>query len=259
METNNCKTIVITGGTGLIGKQLVACLLKKGHKVIVTTRNKKKKERLLKEREIDRLKSNLFLIEIDFLSNDYLERFSEFFDKEKIRPDVIVHNARSLDTLAIREDGTSSVENIVEEFKLGVAIPYEMTFKIINSEYGKDLRNIIFISSIYGVVAPTPNLYDDFTRQSPIQYGVTKASQIHLTKELAVRLADKKIRVNCISYGGVKGRAPQDFIKKYSALNPQSRMLELNEVANPLEFLVSDNSLGMTGHNLIYDSGWTIW
>ena len=36
-------------------------------------------------------------------------------------------------------------------------------------------------------------------KSSPIYYGVSKAAEIHLTKELAVRLSDK-IRVNSISF-----------------------------------------------------------
>ncbi len=259
MEISKLKTIVITGGTGLVGKQLVLRLLKKGHRIIITTRNKDKRKQLIKELDLDGLENNLLLLEVDFLKNTYVENFIDFFKKEKIYPEVIIYNARSLDMLAIGEDGTSSIENIMGEFKLGVAIPYELTMNILKSDFGKALKNIIFVSSIYGVVAPTPYLYDDFAQQSPIQYGISKASQIHLTKELAVRLSDKNIRVNSVSFGGVKGRTPDEFIKKYSSLNPQNRMLEPVEVANPVEFLVSDGSIGMTGHNLIYDSGWTIW
>ena len=122
-----------------------------------------------------------------------------------------------------------------------------------------NLKKIIIISSIYGVVGPTISLYNDFNNQSPIQYGITKAAQIHLSKELAIRYADLDILVNTVSYGGVEGRANEEFKKRYSNLTPLKAMLNLNEVIKPIDFLLSDGASGMTGHNLIVDKGWTLW
>ena len=142
---------------------------------------------------------------------------------------------------------------------MGIVGPYTLNNLLIDSNSGTKLDNIIFISSIYGVVAPTPSLYDNFEHQSPIQYGVTKAAQIHLTKELAVRYSSKGIRVNAISLGGIKGRVKESFIDKYSKLNPQNKMLSVSDVLKPIEFLIKNDSESITGHNLIVDGGWTIW
>ena len=57
---------------------------------------------------------------------------------------------------------------------------------------------------MYGIVPPNPNLYKKGESGTPIHYGVAKAALIHLTKELAIRLSDKQVRVNSISYGGVE-------------------------------------------------------
>ena len=111
---------------------------------------------------------------------------------------------------------------------------------------------------MYGVVAPTPSLYDNFEESSAVHYGVSKAAQIHLTKELAVRLAPK-IRVNCVSFGGIKGRTDENFENRYKNLTPLQRMLEEEDVVGPIDFLVSDNSTNMTGQNIKVDGGWTIW
>ena len=88
---------------------------------------------------------------------------------------------------------------------------------------------------------------------------MSKAAEIHLTKELAVRLSDKKIRVNSISFGGFEGRVNKTFIKKYKKMCPIGRMLKPHEVFKPLWFLCSEQSSGATGHNLVVDGGWTTW
>ena len=133
-----------------------------------------------------------------------------------------------------------------------------MAMALVGQE-GSKLRSIINISSIYGMVAPNRTIYDDFERHAPIHYGVAKAALIHLTKEMAVRLADRGIRVNAVSYGGVEGRAKEEFIRRYSSLCPSGRMVPPQDVAGSVEFLASDASNGVTGHNLVVDGGWTVW
>ena len=96
-------------------------------------------------------------------------------------------------------------------------------------------------------------------KQPTINYGTVKAALNHLTKELAVRLADKKIQVNSVSYGGVRGNQNKLFQKKYSNLSPQNKMISKNELFGVIEFLISDKSVNINGHNIIVDGGWTIW
>jgi len=112
---------------------------------------------------------------------------------------------------------------------------------------------------MYGIVTATPALYDDPRNMAPMHYGVAKAALIHLTKEMAVRLAPRGVRVNAVSYGGIEGRADEAFAARYKKLAPLERMLRLDEVHAPVEFLLSAGASGMTGHNLVVDGGWTLW
>lgn len=252
------KTVILTGGTGLIGTELTLYLLKEGYKVIVSSRGTDK-GKFISVNKLEEYKDNFEILELDYFKNSSVSNFVRELIRLKIYPDSIIHNARSLDTLKIGKNGESSVENLLGEYRVGVVGPYELNNSILNSSIGNKLRNIIIISSIYGIVGPVPSLYEDFKEQSPIQYGVTKAAQIHLAKELAIRLADDGIRVNTISYGGVEGRADEKFKERYSKFTPLKRMLNLKEVVKPVGFLLSDGASGMTGHNLIIDGGWTIW
>lgn len=249
------KVILITGGTGKVGSNLVAHFLKNSWTVLSTTRNKENFKDVVKKHSLESYEENLFIIESDFKNDDAIHYLKEVLIEKKIRPNVVVHNARSLDYLKINEQGRAEVKDLQMEFYLAVTFPYLLTNVLVDL---KALENIVFISSMYGVVAPSPMLYEDFESSSPIQYGVAKSAQIHLVKELAVRLAPK-IRVNCVSFGGIKGRTDKDFEKRYKELTPQSKMLEEKDVIGPVDFLVSNKSENMTGQNILVDGGWTIW
>jgi NAD(P)-dependent dehydrogenase (short-subunit alcohol dehydrogenase family) len=250
------KTILITGGSGRIGFQFLKHFLGNESEVIITTTNK---ERFLdsKQKELSVLNCDfLKIIEVDFNEESSENKITKFLKDNNIKVTDIIHNARSIDFLKIENDKTTSKENFLGEFYLDVAFPYKLSMEILNT-IPNNLENIIFISSMYGVVAPTPSLYDDFEKSSPIQYGVAKAAQIHLVKEMAVRLGPE-IRVNCISFGGVKGRTDIKFEQRYKKLNPLNKMLNVEDVVGPIDFLISKSSQNMTGHNLKVDGGWTL-
>lgn len=239
-----------------MGVQLIDHFLKSGFLVVTTTRDRSKflqqKQALLHPD----YQSALKIIEVDFLESGAAEKIAGFLETEKIKIQHIVHNARSLKFLQIGSDNSVTAEDFAGEYYVNVIFPYRLTISML--QQSNNLKNIVFISSIYGVVGPTPALYDDFHQSSPIHYGVSKAAQIHLTKELAVRLSPN-IRVNCISFGGIEGRTDEAFNKRYSSLNPLARMLKEADVIGPVDFLISENSASMTGQNIIVDGGWTTW
>jgi len=93
--------------------------------------------------------------------------------------------------------------------------------------------NMVFISSIYGVVGNDQRIYEDSNlaelyadQKHSIQhkyiyshsvYPVVKGGVISLTRYLAAYWGNKSIRVNCISPGGVSHEGENEvFVKKYS-------------------------------------------
>lgn len=246
------RNILLTGGTGIIGTILTGSLVSDGHRVIITSRSREKGDSFIKESGLP--KDKVLIVEVDFESDDALKIIKTQLP-EKI--DAVIHNARTVETLKINDQARVSIEQFQVELFMAVTFPYELTSALI--EWNTGLKDVLFISSIYGIVGPTPSLYDDFHHQSPINYGVAKASQIHLTKELAVRLADKDIRVNCISYGGVEGRADETFKKRYRARTPFKGMLKANDIYPPVQYILNNPDISVTGENLKVDGGWTIW
>ena len=174
---------------------------------------------------------------------------------KKINFNVLINNARDISNLKISKRNKDQFESFNKEIFLAVHLPYFLSIKLNH----KHLKNIVNISSMYGVVPPNKNLYEDQYKSSPIYYGISKAAEIHLTKELAVRLANKNIRTNSISFGGFQGRVNKKFKENYKKMCPMGRMLNLKEIFSPVWFLCSDQSSGATGHNLVIDGGWSIW
>ena len=156
--------ILITGGTGNIGTRLVADMIADGHHVQFTTRTKKRGENFIKKFDFPHELCNPIIL--DFKDTNVFNKLEKQLTE---LPDIIIHNARSLDTLKIDNYGRISNNNFQDEFYNGVTFPYQLNNFII--DINSHLRDIIFISSMYGNVAPTPSLYRDFKKQSPINYG----------------------------------------------------------------------------------------
>jgi len=248
------RTIVITGATGKFGKVLVKYFLNSEDKVVALGKSIKSLNQLKIKNKVK--SGNLFLIRANLLDLKSIDRIIKLIKIKKLKPDCLINNARNLKYLKLNKNGEVNSINFLNEFKLGVVSTYELSIKLIK-EF-KSLKNIVNIGSIYGSRVPNINISKKILKKSPINYGVTKAALEHLTKELAVRFAKKNIRINCVAYGGVEGRASMKFKKKYSSICPSGRMLKESEIPGPIDFIFSKKTSGMTGHVIMVDGGWTL-
>jgi NAD(P)-dependent dehydrogenase (short-subunit alcohol dehydrogenase family) len=97
-------------------------------------------------------------------------------------------------------------------------------------------------------------------------YGASKAAIATLTRTWAAELAPRRIRINTVVPGptetpGLKGLAPDNgdaLLEQMADGMPLGRLLRPEEVAAAVLFLVSDQSSGMTGSELLVDGGSTI-
>ena len=132
---------------------------------------------------------------------------------------------------------------------------------LITKEYIKNIKknnkvkhSIVSISSIVG-----PQGFSELS-----SYAASKGALEASMKSLAVEFGNKNIRINCIAPGFIKSSYYNDFKKNKPKLykwtiekTPMKRWGNVEEIANVVEFLVSEKSSFITGSTIFVDGGWT--
>jgi NAD(P)-dependent dehydrogenase (short-subunit alcohol dehydrogenase family) len=238
------KIIVVTGGSGLLGKELVSDIRRKGGKAINADIIAK-----------DDLSNGEICMDItsDLSIRHVLEEVKSYFG----RIDGLVNNAypRTRDWSARFEDvkPESWRQNVNMQLNSCFVCCQEV-LKIMESQKEGAIVNI---SSIYGVVGNDFTLYEEYGGTSPAAYSAIKGGIVNFTRYLASYYGRKNIRINCISPGGIFDNQPESFVKRYENKVPMGRMGTPKDIAPAVSFLLSDESNYITGHNLLVDGGWT--
>ena len=235
------KVVVITGGAGLLGKMHAEAVIEAEGTVILTD-------------IVDNDKCHY----MDVTDKKSIENFVNSLD----RVDVLINNA-ALNPKMSTKDETNRFEDFsLEKWNKSLQVNLTGAFlcsQVFINKMIKDKTNgvVINVSSDLGVIAPNQTIYEDDVK--PVDYSVTKHGIIGLTKYLSTYFADKNIRVNSISPGGVYTNQSDDFVDRLSKLIPMGRMANKDEYKGAIVFMCSDASSYMNGHNLILDGGRTVW
>jgi NAD(P)-dependent dehydrogenase (short-subunit alcohol dehydrogenase family) len=261
------RTAIVTGGIGILGKSFCAGLAEFGANVAVVDLDEDHAVNFAKELSI-RYNVKALGIRCDVTSLDEIRLMIKRVVEEFGEINILHNNAggKSMDieaSLAPFEDYTLETWramgsiNIDGMFLVAQAVGKRMI------EQGKG-GVIIQTSSMYGLIAPDQRIYEGskymgYQMNSPASYMASKAAVIGLTKYLAVYWADKGIRVNCLSPGGVESGQSKLFKQKFSARVPLGRMANRDEMVGALIYLASDASSYVTGENIIVDGGTNIW
>ena len=120
--------------------------------------------------------------------------------------------------------------------------------------------SIVNVASEAGVVAHDHRVYQSPGRYKSPAYVASKTAVIGLTRQWAARLGEHGVRVNSFSPGGVYNPAmPEEFMKRFGAMNMLGRMAKHGEYEATMVYLLSDASSFMTASNLVIDGGKTAW
>ena len=117
---------------------------------------------------------------------------------------------------------------------------------------------MVNISSIYGVVAPKFEIYDNTKMTMPIEYSAIKSALLHLNKYVVAYVNDSKFRINAISPGGIFDHQPTPFLDAYKSNTNGAGMLDVSEMIGSVLFLLSDQSRYVTAQNIIIDDGFSL-
>ena len=259
------KTAIVTGATGLLGRQHCQALSEAGANVVVCDLDLEKCEEVAES-----LMTKSIAVKIDITNYDSILRLKElvFINFNKI--DIMVNNAAINDMV---ENPVSALESSkFENYPLDLfrkVIDVNVTGMFITSQIlGSEMAergkgSIINIASTYGIVAPDQSLYKDENGNQNFfksaAYPTAKGAVISFTKFLAAYWGNKNVRVNALSPGGVLNNQDEHFVENYSKRTPLGRMANPEDYKGALIFLASDASSYVTGSNVVVDGGWTIW
>lgn len=234
-------TAVVVGGSGLIGREVVAGLEQAGASVWVA--------------DVE-IPDGTRGVSIDIADEGSVERALDSVLASDGRLDVVVNCAypRTPDwgSPLESESAASWVRNL--EIQLGGCFIVSRSAAERMKERG---GSIINLGSIYGSVGPSWEMYEDTAMTMPSAYAAIKGGVVSLTRLLATSYGPSGVRCNVVSPGGVFDGQPEPFVRRYEALTPLGRMADPIDLVGAVVFLASPASAYITGQNLIVDGGWT--
>ena len=244
------KIILVTGGAGLYGSCIVEGMAEADATVIIASRNGEKVREITERFRVSGL--NVHAMQVDQANHESVLHLRERIEIEFGRLDVFVNNAvaRPMKTY---ED---PIENFAESMRINAAgsmdILREMADLIEKSGGG----SIINIASMMGMFGPDLSNYEGTDMGwPPPDYFFHRAGIINLTRYLARIFADKSIRVNCVSPGGLFNHQPQRFLENYCKKVPVGRMANHDDIKGLMVLLASDAGAYINGENILMDGG----
>lgn len=238
------KVIVVTGGNGLIGKDIVTRLKEEGA--------------ICYNVDINNHEPGTSDIQCDVTSPEEIKKVIDDILLASGKIDGWVNNAypRTSDWGSFFEQvQLDSWRKNIDMQLNAVFYCCQLVLEIMKKQGGGHLVNI---ASIYGVVGNDFTVYENTGGMtSPAAYSAIKAGIINFTRYLASYYGCYNINVNSVSPGGVFNGQNEVFVSNFSKKVPLKRMAKASEIAPAVAFLLSDDSEYITGHNLIVDGGWT--
>jgi NAD(P)-dependent dehydrogenase (short-subunit alcohol dehydrogenase family) len=238
------KIIIVTGGSGLLGREIINNLSTKGAIAINADIGVE-----------TNLNKNLLNVDItsEISIIQAINLVTSFYGKI----DGLVNNAYPR-----TKDWGSKFEDITfDSWKINVDLQMNSTFLFIQKiipELLKTKGAIVNMASIYGVVGNDFSVYKNTDMGTAAPYSAIKGGIINFTRYLASYYGEQGVRVNCVSPGGIFSNQNPIFVENYERKVPLGRMGYPDDIAPSVSFLLSDEAKYITGQNLIVDGGWTI-
>lgn len=267
------KTALVTGAAGLLGREHSRALLEIGASVVLTDVSGAALEDAKAELSIDFSAEKVLTHVMDVASAQSIQQVARWLVGQGKIINILVNNAaidpKVMGALGVQE--SSRLENFaLKQWNLQIAVGLTGAF-LCSQVFGSAMARsgaggvILNIASDLSVFSPDQRLYrkagvpDDQQPVKPVTYSVIKAGLVGLTKYLSTYWADRGVRANALSPGGVFNGQGDEFVQRLSALIPLGRMAHVDEYRSAVQFLCSDASSYLNGQNIVMDGGRSVW
>lgn len=241
------KVVVITGGSGALGRAIAFKFAAQGAIVYVCGRNKSKLESLVTE--LSSIGKVAYSIILDVTSSESIIKMVEQIMIKHKSIDILVTSAGG----SARENHTNLIDqndNLIREIidtnLIGTVLCAKYVAKVMKEQ---NSGKIVTISSSIGLQG----------KAGFSEYAASKGAVVSFTKSLAMELGIFGINVNCVSPGIIQrdsiNYSKMEKIKSTNFLNNYGKP---EDVADAVSFLASPSARFITGQNLLVDGGRTL-
>ena len=248
------KVVVVTGGAGLLGKEFCQAIATNGAITIMAERELSVAKKAVEALGMDRI----IPAQIDITDINSIQKLITSISEKFGKIDALINSAYPRN----KNYGKHFFEVTYDDFCENVGMNLGGYF-LTSQQFAKFFEkqgygNIINLASIYGVIAPRFEVYDNTPMTMPIEYAAIKSGLIHLSKYMAKYFKGKNIRVNTISLGGIEDKQPEPFLRAYKEFCLNRGMLDAKDISGTVLFLLSDLSEYVNGQNIVVDDGFTL-
>ena len=234
------KTVIITGASRGIGKEIAEVFASHGANIAFTYRSSDEKAKVLEE-ELSANGCKAKGYKSDASDFDAAQQLATDVMGEFGSIDVLVNNAGiTKDNLLMR----MSEEDFDNVMKVNMKSVFNLTKAVMQPMLEQRKGSIINMSSVVGVKG----------NAGQANYAASKAAIIGFTKSVALELGSRNIRCNAISPGFIKTAMTEALdgqqVQEWKNQIPLKRGGTPEDIANTTLFLASDMSAYITGQVL---------
>ena len=246
------RSVLVTGGTKGIGKGIAAAFAAEGTSVVITGRDARTGEQAAADLGATASASGgtVSYVHGDVADPDSCARFVAAAVQQGGGLDVVCCNAGIFPAAPLREMTPAQLEEVLGVNLKGTFFAVQAALPALaESGHGR----VIVTSSITGPIT-------GFTGWS--HYGASKAGQLGFVRSAALELAKAQVTVNAVMPGNIMteglGDLGDDYLATMEASIPLRRLGSIEDIANAVLFLASDEAAFITGQTLVIDGGQTI-
>jgi NAD(P)-dependent dehydrogenase (short-subunit alcohol dehydrogenase family) len=248
------KVVLITGGAGLYGRQIVAAAAEAGARTYVAARHRDALETHAAAHRAQGL--DVRAMQYDQADEASILALRDAIVAESGRIDALVNNAV---LRPMKKGFRDEASAFAESMKVNATGLFVITRAVgdVMAEHGAG--SIINIGSIQGMIGPDPTIYRGTSMSGWYpDYFFHKGAVINFTRFIASYYGAKGVRCNCISPGGFRTPDhPDPFVSAYSDRTFLGRLANSTDLMGVIVFLASDASVYITGANIPVDGGYT--